>query len=117
VTPQQAPLEFAPESREAAAFADGRLYLLVFERDSYHSRAWGGHVDEARHIGTTGAFKTVHVMSKPAGGEIRGYVVLDGKALQRLPVFHWPELDAEVERRLGMPVRAWSQPDNQEGVE
>lgn len=45
--------------------------------------------------------RVVHVISKPAGGEIRGYAIVDGELYGRGP-YHtdWPALDALVRSTL-----------------
>lgn len=50
----------------------------------------------------------VHVMSRSAGGEIRGYALIDGRAYLRLPNYagEWPELDTAVAVALGVEVVA-----------
>lgn len=52
--------------------------------------------------------KMVHVMSRPAGGEIRGYALVDGVAYLRLPVTprEWGEVDDAVAAALGVEVVA-----------
>lgn len=91
------PLEYSNDVE--SAFADGRLSIIVDDertldprRSSFVARPvkWDGH----------GAF--VHVMSSPAGGEIRGYVLIKGALHLRLPNYagEWPELNTAVERRL-----------------
>lgn len=46
----------------------------------------------------------VHVMSRPAGGEIRGYVLYDGQLRLRLPCYTgaWPEMDRVVAEAVGV---------------
>lgn len=54
-----------------------------------------------------GGERLVHVMSRPRGGEIRGYRLCErGCAHVRLPAYtgHWPELDALVARVVGCRV-------------
>lgn len=84
----------------AAAFADGRLWLIIDEPRPMHPNreiAFEGDVGlrSANHRLTI-----VHVMSKPAGGEIRGYVLVDDETDLRVrrPNYtgDWLEMDAEV---------------------
>lgn len=87
-----------------AAFADGRLSVIVDPARSLQPYLsfvgsppkWDGH----------GAL--VHVVSRPAGGEIRGYILIGNSLHLRLPSYagDWPELDAAVARRLGKAVRS-----------
>lgn len=48
--------------------------------------------------------RVVHVISKPARGEVRGYVLVEGETALRLrtPCYSgdWPEMDAAVQRRV-----------------
>jgi len=103
----EAMLNFESASDESQAFDDGVLYLHVVPRQKYY-RDWSGHVRAGEYMSSEGArFTTVHVISRPAGGEIRGYIQIeDGALLLRTPAYppDWPELDAEVSRRLGLPV-------------
>ncbi len=48
----------------------------------------------------------VHVMSPAAGGEVRGYAVVDGVAHLRLPATprEWMEVDESVARATGLSV-------------
>lgn len=76
-----------------AAFDDGRLYIL---RSSISCRVYG-------------AIDLIHVMSKPAGGEIRGYQRPKDTTTAWRPrtpdhVGPWFELDAEVVRIIGEDV-------------
>jgi hypothetical protein len=90
-TPGQAQLPFRDEVAEA--FADGRLSLIVDKPQDYHHRL-------SMFAGSqsySGEIRWVHVMSRPAGGEIRGYALLESGDLRlRLPDYtgHWPEMDA-----------------------
>lgn len=80
-----------------AAFADGSFRLLV---DALASRDCG-------YVGRTikdDKVRVVHVLSKHAGGEIRGYVITDDGVLRlRLPCYTgaWPALDEAVRSRVG----------------
>ena len=72
------------------AFADGRLFLIFDDPKPYRDRF-------------------VHVMSRPAGGEIRGYIFDGDNRLRiRQPNYHghWPELDLAVAKRTGAEVAA-----------
>lgn len=88
----------------AAAFADGRLSLVVDDAMPL-GRALGGRgwnfAGDAK-ADSADIARVVHVMSKPAGGEIRGYVLIDGALRQRGPCYAgpWPVLDAEVLKRV-----------------
>lgn len=90
---------------EGEAFEEGRLYLLVNEHPRYHN-GFSGHVHAGAFVGHDGPFATVHVISRPAGGEIRGYLRIEGMLYLRLPVNprEWDALDLEVSRQLGCPV-------------
>lgn len=50
----------------------------------------------------------VHVISRWAGGEIRGYIIHKDRAFVRYPASprEWPELDRVVEKTLGVRVIA-----------
>ena len=93
-------------SPERDAFDSGALYLLISE--GRYSPNWSGHVGAGQHAKSSGApCRTIHVMSRPAGGEIRGYISIDGSPLYlRTPAspLEWNALDLEVSRRLGLPV-------------
>ena len=91
---------------EDEAFEDGRLTIIMTEHLHYH-RGFSGHVRSGEFIRWEGdKFATVHVVSKPAGGEIRGYVRLGGVLFLRTPAYppSWDDLDLAVSKRLGMPV-------------
>lgn len=95
---EQPAFDFSGASEVEVAFLDGRLSLLTFPvRRAGQCLHYEGRAidhDEAR---------TVHVMSAPAGGEIRGYVLMpDGSLHLRLPCYsgEWPEMDAAVRSRL-----------------
>lgn len=81
-----------------AAFADDRLFIEVDAEKQLHP--YLSFVDRPAKWDGVGAL--VHVISRPAGGEIRGYVLIDGKLHLRLPNYagNWPELDAAVARRI-----------------
>lgn len=90
------------QSEVETAFSDGRLSILVDEERNLNPHLsfvacppkWDGR----------GAL--VHVISKPAGGEIRGYVRIGNVIHLRLPNYagEWPDLDAAVEKRLGVRI-------------
>lgn len=86
-----------------AAFGDGRLYLTIDEAMAL-GRALGRGWNFAGDAKADPAdlVRVVHVMSRPSGGEIRGYVLLDGALRQRGPCHHgsWPVLDAAVLARV-----------------
>ncbi|MBZ4398657.1 hypothetical protein [Myxococcus sp. AS-1-15] len=95
-------LELGTEDTEVRdAFADGFMYVLVSrpERSAGHrdSMVCGGNAADA-----SGMVRWVHVMSKPAGGEVRGYALVGDELRLRLPAHpeSWPEVDAEVCKRL-----------------
>ena len=101
------PLEYSGEVE--AAFADGRLYITVDDQFERTGRTLSPHLSfVARPATWDGHGKLVHVISRPAHGEIRGYVLINGLLHLRLPNYagDWPELDAAVARRLlaGMAV-------------
>lgn len=103
--PRQQPLDLAPhESREEAAPDTGILYLLVKEHARDDSRAWGSHVKARDALAYAGPFATVHVMSRPAGGQVRGYVRINGILYLGRPAYpqEWDDLD--LSRRLQCPV-------------
>ncbi|WP_163869637.1 hypothetical protein [Myxococcus eversor] len=103
MTQTQMVLELSDEASEVPrAFDDGRLYLLVDTpvRSSGHrdSGVCGGNAADA-----DGMVTWVHVISRPAGGEVRGYARVGGELRLRLPAYplEWHELDAEVLHRIG----------------
>ncbi len=71
----------------------GAIYLL---RDGHSSGVYGGKVE------------TLHVMSRPAGGQIRGYMRREGDREWRVwaPNYtrDWPEMDAAVAALTGDQV-------------
>lgn len=85
----------------AAAFARGDVYLIVdapVRSDGYRdSGVYGGEAADA-----AGKVTWVHVISKGAGGEVRGYAKVGNELRLRMPAYplEWPELDAEVCRQL-----------------
>ncbi|MGE0444537.1 MAG: hypothetical protein AB7P99_04860 [Vicinamibacterales bacterium] len=103
----QGTLDFAGVANEVdAAFADGRLYLIV---DAQVKDVGWRCFYEGQQPGVYETGSIVHVMSKPAGGEIRGYLLIDGRLHLRLPSYtgDWPEMDAAVAQRvIERPSRA-----------
>lgn len=94
-TTSQAELNFDAGAEVRRAFDDGRLFLL---RSTINCR-YDGHID------------LIHVMSKSAGGEIRGYAREHGSNKPwkiRTPNYlgAWPELDAEIGRLTGGEVQS-----------
>lgn len=85
------------EVREA--FAEGTLRVEVDAPVGAGNLT--SHVAGGLELG--GQVTWVHVLSKPAGGEIRGYAKVGDVLRLRLPAYpvHWTELDAEVCERLG----------------
>ena len=83
-----------------AAFLDGRLSLLIdgpTKEPMWRFNYAGGHGSQAEG-------RLVHVLSRPAGGEIRGYVLTsDGVLRLRMPCYsgRWPEMDEAVRVRVG----------------
>jgi hypothetical protein len=95
---QQAQQEFSWSGDVEQAFTDGRLYVEIDE-----PRSISPHLAFVnRPAKWDGRGSLVHVISRPAGGEIRGYVLIEGKLHMRLPnhAGDWPELDAAVARRV-----------------
>lgn len=89
--PKQLILSIDDTSGVAAAFERGDLYLL----------------DSESACSAYGRFRKVHVISKPAGGECRGYMSIeDGPWLPSSPCYsgEWTEMDREVERRRGITI-------------
>lgn len=83
------------------AFADGRLFVVVDPPRPHGNRsaAFAG----CNGIKYDAPIRFVHVVSKPAGGEIRGYVLTeDGVLRGRVPCYtgDWPEIDAAVLARV-----------------
>ena len=83
-----------------AAFLDGRLSLLIdrpTKEPMWRYNYAGGDQSQAEG-------RLVHVLSRPAGGEIRGYVLTsDGVLRLRMPCYsgRWPEMDEAVRVRVG----------------
>lgn len=51
-------------------------------------------------------YMVIHVISKPAGGEVRGYVLAKGVAFVRYPTTprDWPEVDAALASAIGVTI-------------
>lgn len=87
-----------------AAFADGRLYLVIDPPrplDAWRLSFVGA--DGYRRGGVAETMRLVHVISRPAHGECIGYVLTEDGALRlRLPNYagEWPEMDAAVLARV-----------------
>lgn len=80
------------------ALADGDLFVEVDAKSCGYC-PWTGLV-----------MRRVHVISKRAGGEIRGYSLLeDGRLIIGTPCYtgEWPEMDALVERIVGDRVEPY----------
>lgn len=89
-----------PPSDVAVAFARGRLFVEV---DPPRKNRWMADFVGKDTFDSDADLRIVHVVSGPAGGEIRGYVLTEDGALRlRLPAYPhaWPELDTEVLRRV-----------------
>lgn len=86
----------------AALFDGGDLRLSADAREQHLS--WYPLLRGGPEGLSEGRF--VRVMSRPAGGQIRGYLLHNGRAYLWLPdaIGDWPEMDAEVSRRLGVEV-------------
>lgn len=90
------------------------IYLLVDEKETEVD--WRGlnvvdfgAIDPV--VGSYGSYiraRWIHVMSGPAGGEIRGYALVDGRAHLRLPARprEWDQVDEAVATALGVEVVA-----------
>lgn len=93
----------AIQNEVEAAFADGRLYLILGEVQPL-TRLTADFVGaDSYGVKAAGKLRWVHVISKPAGGEIRGYAIVEGENVLRirLPNYRgdWPELDNAVQER------------------
>jgi len=86
------------------AFGNGHLYLLIDEpKPLAYLQLWFSG-DRSYKRGPDEKYRLVHVISKPAGGEIRGYVMTGDGSLRMVgPNYRgdWPELDAAVLKRTG----------------
>lgn len=58
-------------------------------------------------------YQLIHVISRPAGGEIRGYVLSGGVAVLRRHSHpeKWPEVDAAVAEALRCEVKSQCSPE------
>lgn len=83
------------------------VYLLVDPSARFSSGNAYGPSREGERGTIDGIAERVHVISRPAGGEIRGYWLQHGEIWHDLPDKHpWPELDVLVCAALGLPVPA-----------
>jgi hypothetical protein len=80
------------------------LYLLVDDPRPVGSRSVAFVGDGKLHPQMPVQF--VHVISPPAGGEIRGYVWVSESLRLRSPCYsgEWLDMDAAVSKALGVPV-------------
>jgi hypothetical protein len=80
------------------------VYLGV-DRPRPMARELSAFIGDRRYL-AGGTLVCVHVMSIHAGGEVRGYFLVDGKLRLRLPCYggEWVEMDAAVSAALGAPV-------------
>lgn len=84
------------------SFRAGRIRVDVDE----HTTTFGGRfltpIQDERSIAPGAGIRFVHVMSKPSGGEMRGYALVDGALrVTGANPLHWPEMDKAVARRTG----------------
>ena len=73
------------------------LYVLVDEEQrNTDSRGAGAHLLAGA------AYRVVHVISRWAGGEVRGYILHRGEITVRTPCYSgdWPDLDALVKAKV-----------------
>ena len=83
---------------------EGWLRILVDDRITSRMAPISPFVDEG-NTARDATLRWVHVISDHAGGEIRGYALIDGKLPERGPYFmEWPELDEAVSTHLGIPL-------------
>ena len=79
------------------------LYIHVDPQHAAHGSAF-----EAGHFLKAGTpYRVVHVVSRWRGGEVRGYILADGKLFLQ-STMDWPELDERVQRELGATVEVRS---------
>lgn len=93
--------ELAAPDEVIEAFEAGRIYVTI-DKPRPMSRGLGMFVGD-RAIPDGEPIRFVHVMSKPAGGEIRGYVLTrDGELRLRLPCYsgRWEAMDLAVLARV-----------------
>lgn len=103
VTVAEAPaVRVVNERSVLEAFAAGDLRVQVDEPVLVTQQLAAFVGDDLVKPGTK--VRVVHVISKPARGEVRGYVLVEGETTLRLrlPCYSgdWPEMDAEVGRRV-----------------
>ncbi len=92
------------EATVEAAIADGRVRMII---EPVKGDGWGRMTVPDGFAGEWGQHRNIHVISIPAGGEIRGFNLDDdGVAWVRPPVYsgEWPELNAAVAQHLGVVV-------------
>lgn len=83
------------------AFDAGRVYLVVDKPQPQH-RGLGSYIGDGTIADGT-KIQFVHVISRPAHGEIRGYVLTpDGQLRLRLPCYsgEWAAMDEAVLARV-----------------
>ncbi|NUP12975.1 MAG: hypothetical protein HOW73_43600 [Polyangiaceae bacterium] len=95
----------ATERIDLHGFGDHALYLLVDSAQTYTGdrRSAAAGFDNVK---VHDRFQTVHVISRHAGGEVRGYVLANGIARPRTPAtpVTWREVDDAVAKALGVRV-------------
>lgn len=85
----------------------GPVYLLVDPETRFDSRNAYGPTREPGGGTIDGIAQRVHVISRPAGGEIRGYYLQHGEIWHEWPAKHpWYEMDVLVCAALGLLVPA-----------
>lgn len=102
--------EFPTADTVREAFDLGLLFVEVDEPRPMTRHTAGfagdGQLREAK-------IRFVHVISKPAKGEIRGYVLVESEKTLRVrtPNYlgRWPELDVEVQRLTGATSTLYSE--------
>lgn len=88
----------------ADGFMRGWLYVEIDEQSTSRLARISPFVDED-NTARDATLRWVHVISKYAGGEIRGYALINGELRERGPRYmDWPELDAAVSARTGYPI-------------
>lgn len=90
----------------------GWLYLLIDDFDTPAARTSFYHRDVGIHHDDSVRF--VHVMSHARHGEVRVYVIWDGRLWLGSPCYsgRWPEVDEAVSAALGMPVVPYVMPEH-----
>lgn len=87
-----------------AAFASGTLRLVIDDESKFDSRRTGMFRGCNRWKDGE-PIRIVHVVSKSAGGEIRGYVIVRQELYERGPSYmRWPAMDREVSRQIAFPI-------------